>query len=247
MPVTVRVWTTPKPDAESAVENEDRFWITGYRPGEERRGPLTVALADGASGSLFAREWAQLLCRVVVRGSIGEADFLEPAVETAAGEWRRETETRRLPWYLEARRAAGAAATLLCVTVASSGEWEAVAVGDTCLMHRRGDRLRTAFPRSRPDDFGSAPELIKALPAGVLLPSVERAGGAAVFGDVLYLMTDALAEWLLRESRGGLTPWPWLDGIASDTDFRERVAVLRGDGRLRGDDTTLIEVRFTES
>ncbi|MES2462302.1 MAG: hypothetical protein V4671_17075, partial [Armatimonadota bacterium] len=62
--VKVRLWTTPKQDAESGKENEDRFWLSGCRPGEPSGPALIAAIADGASGSLFSREWARHLVRV---------------------------------------------------------------------------------------------------------------------------------------------------------------------------------------
>jgi hypothetical protein len=60
-------------------------------------------------------------------------------------------------------------------------------------------------------------------------------------------MTDALALWFLRQKEGGECPWVWLDSILSDKDFRQRVRILRENGRLRGDDTTLLHLRFDSS
>lgn len=238
--VTARVWSTPKPDAESGRENEDRFWLSDYRPGEPMNSCLHAAVADGASGSLFSREWARELVRLY--GSLPREEILwEEAIQS----WKGKIAGKDLPWYLEARKAEGAQAAFTGVTCHADGAWNAIAAGDCCLLQRRDNALQTVFPLTRADDFSSTPALwaTHAKPAQNV-SATRHAAGCWEPGDSLYLMTDALALWFLREREAGRDPWVWLDGVGSDKDFRQRVTILRENGRLRGDDTTVLHLRF---
>ncbi len=238
--MTARVWSTPKPDAESGKENEDRFWLSGCRPGETFTSPLRVAVADGAGGSLFSREWARELARLY-----GDSLTSEALWEAARQRWSQQIAGVDLPWYLEARRSEGAQAAFIGVTCHRDGTWQATAAGDSCLLHRRGDALLTVFPLTHADDFSKTPALWATHAQPAQNASATRfIEGRWEPGDSLYLMTDALALWFLREKEGGEYPWVWLDSILSDKDFRQRVKILRENSRLRGDDTTLLHLHF---
>ncbi|MES2462303.1 MAG: hypothetical protein V4671_17080, partial [Armatimonadota bacterium] len=152
---------------------------------------------------------------------------------------------RELPWYQAAKRQQGAQAAFLGVTCRDDGTWTAVAAGDCCLIQRRDDRLVSSFPLVRSGDFSSNPALwaTHAVPAQNVAAIHQMSGGWRV-GDSLYLMTDALAQWCLREREAKRDPWVWMDGIVSDNDFLRRITLLRENGRLRGDDTTVLHLEF---
>jgi hypothetical protein len=116
--------------------------------------PLRAAVADGASGSLFSREWARELARFY-----GASLPVETLWEEARQRWSGLIAGKDLPWYLEARRAEGAQAAFIGVTCHTDGTWEAAAAGDCCLLHRRENALRTIFPLTRTDDFSKTPAL----------------------------------------------------------------------------------------
>lgn len=241
-----QVWTTPKPDAESGKENEDRFRLSGYRPSEPMGVSLSAAVADGASGSLFSREWARELARGycdMSRLSLPSTAFLKKAKR----DWEQSIVSKELPWYLEARKAEGSQAAFLGVTCREDGTWDALAAGDCCLFQRRDGRLLLAFPLTRADDFSHHPALwaTHAQPAQNAA-AARRIAGDWEPGDSLYLMTDAAAHWFLREIEIKRDPWVWLDGIQSGKDFRQRVNLLRENGRLRGDDTTVLHLHFDD-
>ena len=238
--MTARVWSTPKPDAESGKENEDRFWLSGYRPGEPFTSFLRAAVADGASGSLFSREWARELARLY-----GDSLPIKILWEQSRQRWGGQINGKDLPWYLEARKSEGAQAAFIGVTSHPDGTWHATAAGDSCLLQRRDSTLLTIFPLTRADDFNHTPALWATHAQPAQNASATRsATGQWEPGDSLYLMTDALALWFLREKEVGQSPWVWLDSVLSDMDFRQRVKILRENGRLRGDDTTLLHLRF---
>jgi hypothetical protein len=244
--VTTHLWTTPKPDAESGKENEDRFWLSGCRPDDSFENCFRAAVADGASGSLFSREWARELTRVYCQSSHSLPD--DVLWQRAAADWEHCIAGKDLPWYLAAKRAEGAQAAFIGVSCCKNGTWEAVAAGDCCLFQRRGTALAALFPLTRVDDFSFSPALwaTHALPPQNAA-ATRREAGRWEIGDCLYLMTDALALWCLREIEAKRDPWVWLDGIVSDKDFRQRIDILRENGRLRGDDTTVLHLRFDDS
>ena len=248
---SIRVWTLPKPDAESHRENEDRFAIAGFRPGQFLQAPLTIAVSDGASDGLFAREWARALARAAATTPEGVQgpETLAATVQQAAERWRAQTGTTELPWFLEARRNRPTGATLLRLTVYPEGRWEALAVGDTCLVPVRQGEPGSVFPLARADDFSAAPDLllVQAFHSEIVVRVPEEVRvlqGEWHAGDSFFLLTDALAHWFLRETEGGRTPSRWLEGIHSAAGFRDRVDILRENGRLRGDDTTMIYFRL---
>jgi hypothetical protein len=197
------------------------------------------ALADGASESSFAGLWARLL----VEG------FVHPTprwLEAARRAWAARVDDHPLPWYAEAKRENGAFATLLGLVIADN-RWHALAVGDTCLFQVRQDRLIEAFPLRRSAEFGNRPRLIGSRPPAPSAEEVHAEGrGTWQPGDRLLLMTDALAQWLLRRHEAGARPWQELDPLLSQKGasraFADWIDERRQHGDLRNDDVTLVRI-----
>jgi hypothetical protein len=216
--------------------------------GDAPRGRFAVA--DGASESADAGQWARLLVE----------DFVaSPARHLAWASWLPQLQARwadaaaalpgdgALPWYLEERAREGAFATFLGVQVEDS-VWHAQAVGDSCLFQLRGGALLRAFPLQRGDEFGSTPWLIGSRPPGAEVAGRhgQRAEGEWQAGDRLWLMTDALAQWFLRQAEEGGRPWDILGQVLAEGAPQEAFAAwvggLRALGQLRNDDVTLAAV-----
>lgn len=209
------------------------------------------AVSDGATTSAFSREWAQSLVaayrRNVLENELRPSDLL--ALRQA---WNAERRGEQLPWYLEEKVLQGGFASLLGLTVRAPfavcklRAWEAVAVGDTCLFHLRGDRLLQSFPLTRPEEFDDRPLLLSSnlpdVPSDLSLG--QQCRGLWEPGDCFLLMTDALAAWFLMEVSRDSRPWEQMLGqhITSD-EFESLVSNLRNAGQLRNDDTTLLSVR----
>jgi hypothetical protein len=205
------------------------------------------ALADGASESAFAGLWARLLAD----GFLAARQLWNLAawLEDARRRWSADVMDLELPWYAEMKRAEGAFATLLGLRVrpptpGGRGQWEAVAVGDTCLVQVRQGRPILAFPVKQSADFGNQPALIGSQDGP--LPAPKRARGSLLPRDRLFLMTDALAQWFLRRAEDGGQPWAALDEVLSgagpDEAFAAWVEGRRAAGQLRNDDVTLAAV-----
>jgi serine/threonine protein phosphatase PrpC len=212
------------------------------------------AVADGASESAFAREWARLLVRgyYLQRMSVGQVQRC----------WVRKVTQRPVPWYLEAKIRRGAHAALVGLSIRDAepsepygGSWQVSAVGDSCLFHVRNDELLTVAPICRSDEFDNHPHLIStdiATSFGLDESRLTVVSGEWQPNDTFYLLTDALAQWTLGEHEAGRPPWFLFRSLGQDGDhgssgagqrrFENLVATLRENGGLHNDDTTLLRV-----
>jgi hypothetical protein len=206
------------------------------------------AVADGAAESSYAGLWARMLVEDFVRRPERQpawASWLPPLQQRWAQLVGWAAAGPALPWYLEAVLSRGAFATFLGLVVEGT-TWHALAVGDSCLFQVRAGALVGAFPLTHSAEFGNAPWLVGSRTSPAEVPrkgALSRAGGWRG-GDRLWLMTDALAQWFLRESEEGRPPAPALDGLlpADDGTFADWIEGLRDAGRLRNDDVTLVGV-----
>jgi hypothetical protein len=201
------------------------------------------AIADGASESVQAGLWARLLVESFVAAN-GEAAW-NALLDRARQSWTSAVPLPavELPWYLEVGLRQGAFATFLGVAIGES-EWDALAIGDSCLFQLRGDELVAHFPVDRSGDFGNSPWLIGSRPQSSV-PMVHRRGQWQS-GDRLWLMTDALAQWFLSEIEAGRQPWDRLGRHVAEGGggFSGWVEDQRGLRRLRNDDVTLLAVNL---
>ena len=180
------LFLVPK-DGHAADECED---AVGGDPAAAR-----FAVADGASESFAAGEWARLLVEAFVGAG--------PAGDWLAGprsRWQSAVGGGAVSWYAEEKRTAGGHATFLGLTTRAAGEqveWEAVAVGDACLFHVVGGACLSSFPLARPADFNSSPTLISSRGG---TPPWKATRGVLRPGEALLLATDALAQCLLASA-----------------------------------------------
>ena len=234
--LSFRARCAPK-HGDSENEYEDAYAPrSGPAPGAQ---VFTVAVSDGASSSIFAREWARLLADEFASGPFDEATA-GPRIAALGRRWREQVSGRPLPWYAEEKLAQGSHATLLAVTWdLAGGSWSAHAVGDTCLFVVRDRRLRVAFPLTRSVAFDSRPRLLSTHGDRPLAP-FQKAAGTFTGRDRFLLMSDALAVWFLARVEADKQPWDELP--AGDADWREWLRAQRTGGGLRNDDVTCVEV-----
>ena len=103
------------------------------------------AVADGATEGCFTGLWAKLLVEGFVSNSAQETDTWPDSLPKLQSQWDADVRTQNLPWYGEQGARQGAFATFLGLVFAgrsgNSYRWQAIAVGDTCLLHTRGNKL----------------------------------------------------------------------------------------------------------
>ena len=240
-PVHVRFAATLPKSGGVDAECEDRiaFGWTGEC--------FRAAVADGASASLMAGEWADLLAsgyREHGNDVVGDA-FLKDL----GARWHAAARGKLLPWHAAAKRGRGAHATLLGITFSAYGHWDALSVGDCCLFQVRADTLLTAFPVAHACDFSDLPALIstEAVPNAA---QVRPLSGEWRAGDDFFLLSDALAEWFLREGESGARPHRWIVALraaANAPTLASWAAELRELGRLRDDDIAVLHLRLGDA
>jgi Protein phosphatase 2C len=192
------------------------------------------AVADGASESYAAGDWARLLVEAFV--ATGPTDDWLTAPREA---WQQQAAGSAVSWYAEDKFARGGHATFLGVTIRPEGDamaWEAVAVGDACLLHIREGQCVASFPLTRSTEFNGSPSLVNSR-GGV--PAWRTGRGTLRAGDALLLATDALAQHLLESAEGGDFPTAAVLGLEEEDDFAMWVAMAREAGQLRNDDVAL--------
>lgn len=218
---------------------------------EVETGEFRCAVADGATETSFSRLWAKLL----VDGWVEQSERGELKKKWAEGITQKE-----LPWYAEQKAESGAYAALLGVVIrdgdstAGGGEWEAEALGDCCLMLVRDSQVVEQFPLTESEQFNSSPVLLSSnadeSETEVAEETLLKMSGTWEPGDIIYLMSDAIARWAYkRHEEHGDAPL-WLKGMTSQEQLAELAEVQRGlldaESRplLRNDDVTLMKVEL---
>jgi hypothetical protein len=225
-----RSFVVPK-DGHAADECEDAV------VGDSAAGRFAVA--DGASESFAAGEWARLLVEAFVERGPSRDWLIRPRAD-----WQQAVAGRAVSWYAEEKLSAGGHATFLGLTtqpVADQFDWEAVAIGDACLFHVVSGSLLSSFPLDRPGDFTSSPTLISSRGGS---PNWKVTRGVLRPGEALLLATDALAQCLLQSADEGRFAGTGFLTMDHDDDFALWVAATRAAGKLRNDDVALGIVEF---
>lgn len=229
-----------------AEEYEDAYWPSD--PVDGSGVSFSFAVADGATEASYSKVWARLLVEAYCEARLSEIDLTEALLELQT-RWKETVGDQPLPWYAEQKIRDGAFSSLLGLTIreAVSPEddmrpWEAMAVGDSCLIQVRDDRLHLSFPLDHSEQFNSRPALLSSNPLSNdrLSEYVSRLTGEWQPGDIFYLMTDALACSFLKAAEDGEKPWK----IKRPTQesFESWIVKLRTEGTIRNDDVTMYRV-----
>lgn len=232
--VWFRTLAVPKSGA-STDEYEDAAAV------REEAWPVRAAVADGATESVFARDWAETLAEGLCDIEVTPDAVIETLADWQIA-WRDRISDRvaALPWYGDAKAREGALATLLGVELQRGGCWRAMGIGDCLLVHLRGETVQQAWPYTAPDDFTNRPALVQSRSGHSSSESEDCRAltGTWQKGDTFLLATDAVAAWLLRTGPSAARTWT-ADG------FREAVDAARAEGVLRNDDCTLLVLKLT--
>jgi serine/threonine protein phosphatase PrpC len=163
---------------------------------------LRFAVSDGASEGWESGAWATRLGSAFLRSPPAPPEFSQWLTEVREN-WTPPPLAVSAPWYASMKQEQGSFATLIGLELRRSNDsgwaWKAVAVGDSCLLHIRGEELKTAFPLTSPKAFSNRPVLI-ASSATEPCPEPEWFAGRADPGDLFLLASDAVAARLLDPS-----------------------------------------------
>lgn len=217
-----------------------------------------IAVADGASSAFDAQRWSQLLASRFLDDPVAadDGEAIMAWIKRRTEEWnagddqadRAERGQDDAAWYVHEASSRGSFATFLGFNVSrrrdESLDFQAVAVGDTCLFHVRDDTLVSAFPLREADHFGTTPELVATAPQHLerTAAALCTARGRLNQDDTVVLATDAVAEWALGTAAHDPDVWMTLAGIRHDT-FGTLIADLRAMNLIENDDCTLVRCR----
>lgn len=237
-------------------EYEDAYW-------PEEVGVIDAqcfkcAIADGASESTFSGPWAKLLVSGYSTGRFSDAKSLDAALPAMQEQWIAGIDSNGLEWFAEEKLRTGAFATIAGLTLFGEeenekvGKWEGLAVGDSCIFQTRGDSITYKFPVSKPEDFNSNPDLLGSVGHNAELEErVRIANGEWEAGDVFFLATDAVSNWLFMEQSEKGDSWTiaYLDLLVENMEgYETHIQALRkrvrdsGAKALKNDDVTLLQL-----
>jgi hypothetical protein len=252
MQVLAQPFWTPK-RGNTPTEYEDAFWPRKLI--ERRTCCFRCAVADGAAETSYSGIWAKQLVRYFCKNS-APAPFDEERFCRLQQRWSEVVRRRPLPWYAEEKVRLGASAAIVGLVLTDDpnghgthGSWKAVAVGDSCLFHMRGEQVLVQFPLADSAAFTKRPQLLSSNPAhnDRLVDCLHNKAGTWRSGDTFYLMTDALASWFMRATEEGRTPWRALRDLNTSDKvkpFHDWVETLRTEGAIRNDDVTLLRIHI---
>jgi hypothetical protein len=207
------VFHEPKPDAPES-EWEDG---AGHRAADTGGGgPDRLVVLDGATTAFDAVHWVAQLVESFV-GPDGPAaltrDDLDGWFARMQEHWAAQPREFHNIYAEHKFHAEGSFATFLGCDVhlrdREGPHWRGAALGDAVLFHVRDGRLVAQLPAITADGFGYNPDGVFTRPS-----ERDRMRGRLVFeghglqaGDVLHLVTDALAHWLLSAAATGASCW----------------------------------------
>jgi hypothetical protein len=121
--------------------------------------------------------------------------------------------------------------------------WEALAVGDSCLFQIKAnsDEL-IAFPLEKSEQFRTVTDCFHSLPEYKSYPPTFM-NDLYEEGDIFFLATDALAEWIIKDCKNDQPRWEKLISVASQEEFTNFINQLRDEKRIKNDDTTLLRLK----
>jgi len=184
------------------------------------------AVADGATEGWESGAWSAHLAQSFIRRAPTPADFAD-WLAGARRAWRPRTTTTPAAWYAVEKQEQGSFSTLIGLELRppprefGSWGWKAMAVGDSCLIHLRAERIETAFPLSRPEEFGDRPALVPSSSTHAC-PDPAWLAGRAERGDLLVLASDAAAGRLLDPAASGAS----LQAIRAALETKETTPLL---------------------
>jgi len=244
--IRIHKFLTPKKGA-NAGECEDAIAIDDVG--------MAFAVADGATEAFDAKRWARLLVRAWVRIKPPAFELQEfgPLVRDLGIRLHRKWARRKLPWYAEEKSQEGSFAAFVGFHLHVEGNdlrWRAIALGDCCLIHRRGTMLCDTFPIARSQEFSNNPILLpsSASKQNQALELVRRAEGSTSSGHDFLLFSDAVACWFLKQTEDGdFEPLRLFDRLIESDDIGGLIGFfeeLRATRKIRNDDVAVMNIRI---
>ena len=230
----------------SEEEYEDAFYLP-FTKSPNDISNCKVAIADGATESSFAKEWANILAKGFAKYSFENGE-IQNSLKELRQLWRSSINTANLPWYAQDKFQKGAFSAFLGVEIDFGKKlWKSVAVGDCCLFLVRNDKLIISFPFVDYESFGNNPYAISSNHSQNLDIDKHLLIKEHDFkqGDILILASDAIAAWFLKSCSEGKKTWDIVINRFENEDFETWLNEQRAKKEVKNDDTTLILIEFS--
>ena len=201
------------------------------------------AVADGATESSFAGQWAQLLVKAYCEDQLEIEDF-NYYLPKLQQQWISQVTAKPLPWYAEEKLQQGAFSALVGLTLYQQPPIGKVfAIGDSCLFQIRQEKLNHCSPLSHSQQFNNNPSLLSSNVSHNkhLAENIHQITLHWQPGDEFYLMTDALAYWFLHHYEQHHHPWQSLRQLTQH-NFKDWIIRLIATQHLSNDDVTLMRI-----
>lgn len=205
------------------------------------RAPLVRALiADGATNAFESGVYARELL-LAASSSRGGVKF-NAAASAAAPVLEGLKPDSSAPWWAKEEYSKGSASTLLSLEVHGPTLWMAKSVGDCLLVQLNKLTPVVLWPFEQAKDFPACPQLIRSTEDSF---EVQKSRGRLSNGTAFLLMTDTLAQGVLRLHEAGGSPWASLCRMKSQKGFERFISALytRLPDHPR-DDLTLVRIEL---
>lgn len=231
----------------SDQECEDSIDI-GANSRNKRIEVLKIAIADGATESSFSKEWAKLLTKSFGKSNLHLRSFLlNKTLPRIRNEWLTYVNQQVLPWYAQEKASKGAFSTFLGLRIDLVKHlYNVIAIGDCCLFHLRGNSIKYIFPVKQSNDFGNNPYLLSSIINEMedLDKYLIEGKNDLIKGDIIFLMSDALAHWFFKSWEEDRQPWKEIlenkgKNLMDNTMFKEWLDMQRIMRSVKNDDVVL--------
>lgn len=218
-----------------------------------------VAIADGASSSLYPRQWAQLLVEEFCNypnDSISPIqkdyeNWLKPLQNKWFQYFKKNQNDPNIEWYLKGTQDKDCgSSTFVGLKLhysdypESQAHYECLAIGDSCLFHIKPSSSEIKpFPMEKSQDFSSVTDAFhSSCKYKISEPKFFESNYDK--DDVFLLATDALAEWIFKDLEIKGKRWQQLLNFSNINEFTNFIEKLRVDKEIKNDDTTLIRLKI---
>ena len=226
------------------VECEDAIGINGE--------DLRFAVADGATEAFDAKSWSNRLVTSWINAGADAA--LSTNFDTWLAEQGRQQHESwgglKLSWYAEEKALQGSFAAFVGVQIGmleGRARWTAIALGDSCLVHWRGNEILLSLPLSEASLFNASPALAPSSDKFLekALRYTTSSANWLEHGDTLWLLSDAVAAWFLAMSENEkerLVQFVSMFDDASDDALIEFFGNERQASRVKDDDIAILRI-----
>jgi hypothetical protein len=213
------------------------------------------AVTDGATEAFASGQWAKHLAHKWALSEVRPLDAYDFRAWVAAqgGIWHETWKDKKMPWYVEAKERDGSFAAFVGLKLREipTPRWQALALGDSCLFHRRDGKLLRAFPLDDAEKFTATPALVASRPELHEAAFAKTVTAEDEFrqGDVFWLASDAVAAWLLRAWAEQDPQAARLSDLLREKradELNELVEQQRQAGNMRDDDVALARIEILE-